>query len=102
MPFVVCKQHGGNIAPHACRHAAELVWAGKPPGHVTHIDLDGAFFMGWVCDTCLNELNRKGLQAYMKAREGRPDYPPEIEIDKFLDGLDFQPVCPKCLEALGK
>lgn len=102
MPIVICKQHGRNAGPHLCRHAAEQVWAGRSPGKITHVDLDGLFFVGWVCDACLSALNGVGLETYVRKREGRQDYPPEGEIDKFLDVLDFQPVCPKCLEALTK
>jgi hypothetical protein len=102
MPFVMCKQHGGNIAPHMCRHAAERVWAGRPPGKITHVDLDGVFFMGWVCDACLDLLAKKGLEAYLEGRKGQKDYPAAGEIDNLIDGLDFQPVCPKCLESLAQ
>ena len=102
MPKVICDVHGGNIAPHACRHVADQVWTGQAPGRMTYVDLDGFFFMGWVCDVCLAALDGKGLQAYLASRKDREDYPPEADLDRFLDGLDLQPVCPKCLEMLAK
>ena len=102
MPVLICEKHGRIAAPHMCRDAAELVWAGKRPGKLTYIDLDGFLFQGWVCDACLSRLNKKGLQAYLDGRKGQTDYPPEEQIDKFLDDLDWQSACPKCLETLTK
>jgi hypothetical protein len=85
-----------------CRHAAERVWSGEPPGKIAHIDLDGQFFKGWVCETCLDSLKKKGLEAYLQGRKGQRDYPPSAEIDRFLDGLELRAVCPKCLGALSR
>jgi hypothetical protein len=102
MPFVICAIHGGGIAPHGCEHVAKLISARQAPGRTTHVDLDGIFMMGWVCDACLETLNRHGLQAYLARHKGLPDYPPEEEIEPLLDLLDLQPMCSKCFEGLSK
>ena len=100
MPYVICKIHGGATAPHGCRHVAEDVSARRPTGHITHVDLDGFFFMGWVCDACLSTLNSNGLQTYLRRKDGFKDYPPESEIDPLIDLLDLQPMCAACFEEL--
>lgn len=102
MPIVICETHGRAIAPHGCRHVAECVWARRHPGHTTHVDLDGFFFTGWICDACLNVLDSKGLQPYLARHKGFHDYPPEEQIDPLIDGLDLQPMCAKCFEELSK
>jgi hypothetical protein len=102
MPFTICTIHGENVAPHGCRHVAELILENKKPGQITHIDLDGVFFMGWVCPACLSTLNQKGLQTYLEKRRSNKDYPPADEIDPLIKDLDLQPVCPKCFEELTK
>lgn len=100
MPIVMCQLHGYTGASHGCHHVAEAVWARRPPGPTTLVDLDGVFFLGLVCDACLDMLNSKGLQAYLKRKETFRSYPPEGEIDPLLDLLDLQPMCGKCFEEL--
>ena len=102
MPYVICEQHGGNISPHVCPHIAQAVASGKPAGRITHVDFDGVFFMGWVCDVCLDVLNQKGFQAYLERRKGKTAYPREDEVDTFINALEFTSVCPKCLERATK
>jgi hypothetical protein len=102
MPFVICKQHGGSPAPLVCAHAAKKVWAGEPPDKLRDIDLDGFLFKGRVCGACYEVLTQKGLKAYLPDEKGQRSYPCEEELEKLLNGLDLQPVCPKCLELLTK
>jgi hypothetical protein len=106
MPYLICPIHGGNIAPHVCRHVADKIALRQSPGPLTHVDLDGIFFMGWVCPNCLQTLNDHGLQTYLE-RFGQPkrlgestDSPPEAEIDPLIEWLDVVPTCPKCFEEL--
>src|SRR5262245_18093479 len=100
MPFVICNLHGGAVAPHACPHVSDDIWARRPPGQVTFIDLDGFWIMGWVCNACLDALNGKGLQEYLERRNSFQGYPPAEEIDPLIDTLDLQPMCAKCFEEL--
>jgi hypothetical protein len=64
------------------------------------VDLDGVFFMGWLCDACLSTLNSNGLQAYLERKETLNDYPPESDIDPLIDLLHLHPMCAKCFEEL--
>lgn len=100
MPYLVCKIHGGVLAPHGCRHVAESIRARHPPGHTTLIDLDGWFFKALVCDVCLSALNDHGLQTYLARKESFDDYPPEHEIEPLIQVFDWCPMCARCFEEL--
>ncbi|MDP1588337.1 MAG: hypothetical protein Q8M07_11370 [Prosthecobacter sp.] len=96
MPFVICEQHGGNVAPHACSHIAEKVWRKEAPEKTTFVDLDGFMFCGWVCEKC---RAIEGLNEFLAKKEITDIDVSDADLDTLLDRLNFQPVCPKCFEA---
>jgi hypothetical protein len=99
MPKVICPIHGGNIAPHVCPHVVKSVLANVPLGNLTFVDLDGFFFMGWLCDHCMTVDGLKSFLADQQLGILSEDQKEE-QIDRLIELIDFQPVCPKCFEEL--
>ena len=74
MAFTICDKHGGHIAPHLCHDAAERISKGETvPGVLKLVDFGDGFSGGFVCGECLNKLNAKGLQEFLKENEGLLD-----------------------------
>jgi hypothetical protein len=100
MPFVICKTHGGAIAPHGCRHVAEDICERRRPESLVFVDLDGLLLKGWICGACEGVLKEHGLQRYLQQPGPVREYPPADQVEPMIDVLDLQPMCARCFEEI--
>ena len=95
MAFVMCPEHGGNVAAAVCSHVAAEVAARIPinrPLYRVSASYDGQTLgPTWVCASCAEEHHVPEEGSRLNGEEG---------VERFWTTIGFTPVCPRCLESI--
>lgn len=103
MPLIRCCFHSGRAQgiSLACTHIAAQVRARRAAGPATFVDLDQFMLRAWLCEECLELMNRSGLPEYLERWKRVPDglSPNDEQSLRFSEEFarQMQPLCAACL-----
>ena len=107
MSFGICEKHGANTFPDGCCHVLEKVRLGIKPEKIEYIEIHDFLPGGWMCEKCIEKLNRHGFQDYLRRYKNWQEDPSQeelsrIEIFNYFEMIDFQSMhmCEKCFSEL--